>query len=196
MLAGSGPTSQAFTFRSGHIALDFAATLMFRSAPASALELLTDGDALSRWAQAAGLADIAPEDTVLPDAIATREAIYALALARIAGAAPAAHDLATLNRHAAGASLALSLGRDGTLRRSGGAGQLIATLAREAVELFGGPDAARLRQCSREGCTRLYVDRSRGTTRVWCGMRECGNRVNAAVYRRRQAERRRSPRAA
>jgi predicted RNA-binding Zn ribbon-like protein len=62
----------------------------------------------------------------------------------------------------------------------------LASIARDAIELFGGPDLTRLRSCGRAGCTRLFVDDSRGANRVWCGMRECGNKVNAAAYRRRQ----------
>jgi predicted RNA-binding Zn ribbon-like protein len=43
-----------------------------------------------------------------------------------------------------------------------------------------------LKECGRESCTRLYVDRSRGARRTWCGMDECGNRVKAAAYRARR----------
>jgi CGNR zinc finger len=32
------------------------------------------------------------------------------------------------------------------------------------------------------------IRRSRGQNRSWCGMRECGNRVNAAAYRKRQRQ--------
>jgi predicted RNA-binding Zn ribbon-like protein len=47
------------------------------------------------------------------------------------------------------------------------------------------------RECERPACTRLFVDRSRGGTRAWCGMAECGNRVKAADYRARKAAARR-----
>ncbi|MGI5425384.1 CGNR zinc finger domain-containing protein [Streptomyces sp. CA-179760] len=45
---------------------------------------------------------------------------------------------------------------------------------------------ARLKECGRPGCTRVYLDRSRGGRRAWCGMEECGNRVKAAAYRARR----------
>jgi predicted RNA-binding Zn ribbon-like protein len=71
------------------------------------------------------------------------------------------------------------------LRRTGGLENALASVARSAAELLGGPDAARIRQCEREPCTRLYVDLSRGSTRRWCDMRECGNREKAATFRSR-----------
>lgn len=45
---------------------------------------------------------------------------------------------------------------------------------------------ARLKECGRTDCTRVYLDRSRGARRAWCGMEECGNRVKAAAYRARR----------
>lgn len=72
------------------------------------------------------------------------------------------------------------------LRHTGGLENALASVARSAAELLGGPDAARIRQCEREPCTRLYVDLSRGGTRRWCDMRECGNREKAATFRSRR----------
>jgi len=188
---GRGQVAPAqFSFRSDRLALDYAATLMFRGpGPPSPLELLADSAALARWAHAAGLAEVetAGADELLDSAIAVREAIYALALARIAGGPLGDRDVAMLNQAASRPALGVALAASGALVRSGSLEQLIATIARDAIELLGGADAERLRQCSRDGCTRLFLDRSRGATRVWCGMRECGNRVNAAAYRRRRA---------
>jgi predicted RNA-binding Zn ribbon-like protein len=173
-----------FSFRSGHLALDFAATLMFRDA--QPLELLDGPGALAAWGAQAGLASVEAAAGGLAGAVATREAIYRLARGRIAGEAPDPGALETLNAAAARPGLAPALSPAGTLSRSGSADQLVAEIARAAVELLGGPDAQRLRQCARPGCTRLFIDRSRGATRAWCGMRECGNRVNAAAYRARR----------
>jgi predicted RNA-binding Zn ribbon-like protein len=186
MLAAEQAEGQAppFTFRSDRLSLDFVATLMFRGARSS--ELLAGPGALGRWARAAGLAELdGPED--LAAAVALREAIYRLSLARIAHEQLSPQDITTINSAAAGAPLSPALTRDGALERRGSALQLLSTLARDAIELLGSGDGERLRQCSREGCTRLYLDRSRGATRIWCGMRECGNRVNAAAYRRRRS---------
>jgi predicted RNA-binding Zn ribbon-like protein len=59
-------------------------------------------------------------------------------------------------------------------------------VARAALELFGAQRDALVKQCGRETCTRVYIDRSRGGRRTWCGMAECGDRVKAANYRRRK----------
>ncbi|MBF8191464.1 CGNR zinc finger domain-containing protein [Nonomuraea sp. K274] len=46
---------------------------------------------------------------------------------------------------------------------------------------------SRVRECARPECTRIFVDRSRGGKRQWCGMEECGNRIKAANYRSRKS---------
>jgi predicted RNA-binding Zn ribbon-like protein len=182
----TGQASDEFAFRSGRPALDFAATLMFRGGRTR--ELLADGAALGRWALAAGLIDSAPAGPAVPrgTAVALREAIYRSAVAAIGGRRPALADVDRLNAAAAQPPVVLALDHDGRLRRTGSPAQVLATIARDAVDLLGGDDAPRLRQCGRDGCTRLFIDRSRGGNRVWCGMRECGNRVNAAAYRARR----------
>jgi predicted RNA-binding Zn ribbon-like protein len=194
MVSEPSVTGQAddapFAFRSDRLALDFAATLMFREGRAGARELLTDPRALARWAVAARLLDVPPSGVrsfSLDEATGVREAIYRAACALVNGEPLPAESLATLNLRAAGRPVTATLGADGILTRSGSLQQVVASLARDAIELFGGADATRMRQCARAGCTRLFVDRTRAQTRVWCGMRECGNRVNAAAYRRRHA---------
>lgn len=62
-----------------------------------------------------------------------------------------------------------------------------AHVARTGIAMLADRHAC-LKECGRPGCTRLYLDRSRGARRTWCGMEACGNRVKAAAYRaRRQA---------
>src|SRR4051812_45239700 len=188
MLGATDVTSQAsdaFSFRSGRPCLDFAATLMFRTG--EPLELLADPGAPARWALAAGLVDAAASGPPVPPeaAIALREAIYRSGLAVTRGARPARADVELLNATAARPPVVLAL--RGGVHRSGTAEQVLSTIARDAIDLLGGPEAAHIRQCGRDGCTRLFLDRSRGHNRVWCGMRECGNRVNAAAYRARRS---------
>jgi predicted RNA-binding Zn ribbon-like protein len=190
MVARPSANAPGFAFRSGRLCLDFAATLMFRGTD-EPTELLVDGTALARWALESGAVSRLRRGPVDPaDAIELREAVYRAATGRLAGFSPTAADRRTLNHFAGAARVAPSLTEDGTLARVGTLTEVIATIACDTVELLGGEEAERLRQCGREGCTRLFVDRSRGANRTWCGMRECGNRVNAAAYRRR---RRRQP---
>jgi len=64
---------------------------------------------------------------------------------------------------------------------------VFAFLARDCLDLFDSPDRAALRWCADAKCTRVFIDRSRGQRRRWCGMKGCGDRAKAAAYRRRQA---------
>jgi predicted RNA-binding Zn ribbon-like protein len=127
----------------------------------------------------------------LAAAVELRESIYSLVEARIAGgglsAVANADAVAVLNRHAAQAPVVPQLGPD-RARRSGTAAQGLAAVAREAVEILGGPDAALLRECGRPECTQVYLDRSRGHRREWCAMRTCGNRVKVSAYRSRHRD--------
>lgn len=179
-----------FSFRSGRLCLDFAATLMFRGTR-QPRELLDSPATLDAWVLASGAVSLPTSCHRSELALASelREAIYRLCVTRIAGHQASRDDLAVLNRHGQHAPVALVLNPDQTLTRRGTMGAALASVGRDAIELLGGPDALRLRQCGREGCTRMFIDGSRGGNRTWCGMRECGNRVNAAAYRRRKHRR-------
>lgn len=187
ILSDDTTAEPGFSFRSDRLCLDFAATLMFRGT-GEPRELLSSPARLTAWALESGVVSTpaACRPAALREAIELREAVYRLAVARTVGRRAAPEALAVLNRHAGAAPIAVALGPDGGVTRSGGTRAVLASLARDAVELLGGTDAERLHQCGRDGCTRLFVDRSRGRNRTWCGMRECGNRVNAAAYRHRR----------
>lgn len=176
----------AFTFVSGNLALDFAGTVAHRdTAPGDGL---SSPPRLGEWAVAAGLVDTAPDiaETGFARALAVREAVYRLALARAAGQALDDSDIGVVNAAAADVPVTEVLTRDG-LRRAGTARQIVATLARAAVVLLGGPDAGRIRQCEDPPCTRLFVDTSRARSRRWCEMSGCGNRAKVAGFRARRS---------
>jgi predicted RNA-binding Zn ribbon-like protein len=187
MLSREVAPDAGFSFRSDRLCLDFAATLMFRGSD-HPKELLASPANLTAWAFASGVVS-GPTDcdaTDLAEAARLREAIYRTAAARIAGHRGTFEDVAMVNRHGQVAPVVVTLSRDGTVGRSGAMASVLASIARDAIELLGGPAAQRLRQCGRDGCTRMFIDRSHGHNRTWCGMRECGNRVNAAAYRQRR----------
>jgi predicted RNA-binding Zn ribbon-like protein len=173
-------------FPCGTLALDFAGTLRARR-DERPREMLEDARALDLWFVEGGVVDAAPQTDPrdLAAAVELREAIYALAEARLEERSSSPADVAVLNRWADSSPVSLAL-EAGGIRRSGSAAACLSTVARNAVELFGGPDAALLRECGRPGCTQVYVDRSRGGRREWCSMRTCGNRVKAAHFRARQ----------
>lgn len=175
-----------FRFRGGHVALDLAATLAAR-AKAQPRELLDQPASLLRWLESAGLPAHGATEADLQAARELREAIYALALARIAGTR-AATARETLNRIASAAPALPQLQGDGSILLSGSAEAMLSTIAREAIALLGGGPAIQVRQCEAGGCSLLFVDSSRRGDRRWCSMAGCGNRAKLAEFRRRQRE--------
>lgn len=59
----------------------------------------------------------------------------------------------------------------------------LSTLARDAIDLFAGPLAARIRVCAAENCGLLLVDATRSGARRWCSMEVCGNRAKVRAHR-------------
>lgn len=177
-----------FRFRGGSNVLDLAATRQARLSAAPRELLATPAD-LGRWLTSAGLTSSTPEvsDTDLLTARALREAIFTLAGGRTGRAANVARK--TLNEIAAGPAAVPQLKRDGRITLTGEAGALLATLAREAVRLFGSEAAQLIRQCEAPTCTLYFLDTSRRGDRRWCSMLACGNRAKVAEFRRRHAKR-------
>ncbi|MFF4357172.1 CGNR zinc finger domain-containing protein [Streptomyces sp. NPDC001604] len=173
-------------FPCGTLPLDFVGTLRARR-NGEPLEKLATPELLDDWFLESGMLDLAPgaSEADLLLAVELREAIYSLVAARIERRPMPAEAVAEVNQQASGLPVTVRLGTDGATR-TGTAAQGLATLAREAVEIIGGEEAALLRECSRPECTQVYLDRSRGRRREWCAMRTCGNRVKAANYRARQ----------
>jgi predicted RNA-binding Zn ribbon-like protein len=170
-----------FRFRGGHVALDLTATLGGRLKE-TPRELLAAPADLDRWLVSSGLAARAPranQDDVAR-ARELREAIYDLASGRPPGAARK-----TLNAIAALPAARPQLDAAGQLAMEGSARQYLATIAGMGVELLGGPDGKRIRQCEGEGCAILFLDTSRSGGRRWCSMAGCGNRAKAREFRRR-----------
>lgn len=174
-------------FTCGHPALDFAATL--RARRTLRFEMFASPDRLDAWYVESGLVDTVtpagtPEDVTAARSV--REALYALLAARRENAPYPPPALRTLNAAAAHPAAVPRLTPEGRATRATPA-EALATLARTAVDLLTGPDVPLLKECANPECTRLYVDRSHGMRRHWCGMESCGNRVKAAAYRARKA---------
>lgn len=173
-------------FPCGTLPLDFVGTLRARR-NAEPTEKLASPELLDDWFVESGMLDLAPgaSEAELAIALELREAVHALVAARIERRPLPPEAVAEVNLQAAGLPVTVRLGPDGATR-TGTAVQGLATLAREAVEIIGGDEAALLRECARPECTQVYLDRSRGHRRDWCAMRTCGNRVKAAAYRARR----------
>lgn len=57
-------------------------------------------------------------------------------------------------------------------------------IARSAADLLTSQALTRVRQCSGENCSWLFVDDSRNGMRRWCDMKACGNRAKVQRFRR------------
>ena len=178
-----------FKFRSGRPALDFLSTLAGRLKAEPRDLLATPGD-LGRWFVAAGLAKANPHpsEAELSAARALREALYRLAQCLLQKRPFAAKDRALVNRWAAEPPPAPQLGSQGLRWTGGGVAMLLAAVARDGVELFGGPMASRVRACEGQGCALLFVDTSRSRRRRWCSMAACGNKEKVGAFRKRLRE--------
>jgi|SRR5205085_5770413 len=58
-------------------------------------------------------------------------------------------------------------------------------IIRSAADLLTSEALTRVRQCSGETCSWLFVDSSRNGMRRWCDMKACGNRAKVRRFRRR-----------
>jgi predicted RNA-binding Zn ribbon-like protein len=175
-----------FRFRGGHVAIDLPATLQARLKPVPR-ELLKTPHDLSRWLVAAGLATTAPEahEEDLALARSLREAIYVLADAQVCDGPDPSDARGVLNGIASGPSAVPELTESGMVRLRGPTASLLATLARDAILLFGGQAAGNIRQCQSSSCSLFFIDTSRSGDRKWCSMAGCGNKAKVAEFRRR-----------
>ncbi|WP_234310439.1 MULTISPECIES: CGNR zinc finger domain-containing protein [unclassified Streptomyces] len=178
----------------------------FRFDPgALCLELLTTGGpgAFARWEILHEPADLIawagrsrlPDGLDLAVSVKELEQVRTLRDALFPLAADRAHDrplraahLDVLNAAAAGPPLVARIAPDGTRAWAPGATgtHLLATVARDAIDLFTGPYAHRVRECGAHNCYLLFVDTSRPGRRRWCSMGHCGNREKARAHRARQ----------
>jgi predicted RNA-binding Zn ribbon-like protein len=156
-------------------------------------EVLHEPADLVRWVERSRLSDgleVAITEEELAKTRALRDAIFLLAADRAHGRPPQARHLDVVNAAAAGAPLAARIEADGSRGWAPGAtgARLLATVARDAVELFTGPYADRIRECGSHNCALLFVDTSRPGRRRWCAMEHCGNRQKVRAHRARRAE--------
>ncbi len=186
-LQGLGP-DLARRFRSGRACTDFAHT--GGDGPYARFEIIHTPADLARWLGViVELDGIEPGPSDLVDGRTLRRAIWNAARQVIAGEPILANDRDVINEAAARTPPAPMLdesGRSGT-RRPVGASQVLSMLARDAVDLFGGPFAGHVRTCAAPDCGLLFVDRSRTGNRQWCSMQRCGTRAKVRAHRERRS---------
>jgi predicted RNA-binding Zn ribbon-like protein len=186
--AGRDP---AFVLVGGRPSLNLVATLGRRHA--TPLERIPDTAALARWLVAAGLLPTAPpvNEAHLAQARRLREAISSLVRSVMSGGPVAGDALDVVNDHALRPDLAPQLRvEDGrpivTTPPGADLASALAAIARDAVRLLGGPQAARIKECEHPDCSLLFVDETQSGRRRWCSMGRCGNLVKTAGYRARR----------
>lgn len=177
--------SEEFPFHGGRLCINFTATVGMRWQDGG-FDRLPDTEALAAWFAAAGLA-LAPSSEVsttdLRNARELREAIYRLLRTDRASSS----DVDIVNRWAAlpAAPRQLRATKQGLIAELAGAAPraLLACIAQDSVDLLGGPEAARVRECANPRCSLLFLDTSRAAARRWCSMATCGSRDKMSRYR-------------
>lgn len=157
------------------------------------------------WAAERGLADPARAGTLvdaggpratesfLEAARELREALYRLFSGLVEGREPAPADLAIFDRW-----LAEALPNLRFVRREGGFSwslrtrpkrrtELLWPIALSAADLLRSDQLDRVKECSGETCSWMFIDGSRNRSRRWCDMADCGNRAKAKRFYRRHS---------
>jgi predicted RNA-binding Zn ribbon-like protein len=181
-----------FLFVGGSASLDLVATVGERWR--RSFERLLSPRHLARWFVDAGLISAPPRVSVeqLEETRRLREAVYRCSQAAIARTHFSAPDVRLINDWAARPRSEPTLGRspgEQLWNLPDAVETSIGALARDAIDLFGGPDVDRIRTCEAPDCALVFVDRSRAGKRRWCSMSMCGNRVKCSSYRRRRRAR-------
>ncbi|MFD8936328.1 CGNR zinc finger domain-containing protein [Streptomyces sp. NPDC059578] len=154
-------------------------------------EVLHQPADLIRWAALSRLPgglDLPVTEDDLPAARTLRDALHGIAADRVNGRQPDPAAYRVVNAAAAHAPLAVCFTPGGERGWAPGATapHLLSTVARDAIDLFTGPHADRVRECATDNCSLLFVDTSRPGRRRWCSMERCGNRHKVRAHRARQ----------
>ena len=183
------PDGQVFSFEPGSISVAFVVT----GAPGhdAWFETLVEPGDLAHWASdVLGATGVAASPTDVVEAKRLRSAIWHAFVAVVGGEAPRQEDRLLLNEVAGWEPLIPRLTRSGThsWSRETRGRHVLSTVARDAIELVGGPRAARLKLCQGLNCAIPFVDTSRPGNRRWCSMERCGNRAKARAHYHRTRE--------
>ena len=150
-------------------------------------ESLKAPEDLADWFTACdlGLGELEVGTRDLAHALELRAGIWGLTRAAVDGSRRPRTAVATVNAYAANAALVPQLADAGRRWSRSSPAQVLATVARDTVELHAHPDQlVRLRECASPDCPRVFYDTSRPGTRRWCDPVRCGDRQRARTYRR------------
>jgi predicted RNA-binding Zn ribbon-like protein len=183
----------SFRFNAGRLSLNLVCTVRHR--PSKNLELLREPSDFSRWLfQARVIPQLASVSAAeFDDAKRLRKAIFEIASKISGGEPPDRRAVGVINEFAA-----LPLAKVRLDFRSWrpeyfadapvDAG--LSAVARDAIDLFTGPQSKLIRTCAEPACRMLFVDSSPGARRRWCSMTRCGSRAKGAAFRIKHGRRR------
>jgi predicted RNA-binding Zn ribbon-like protein len=188
-----------YEFVGGNLALDFANTVHSHGMadPGDDLKIAAD---FVTWASQAGLlrrSEIArlqrasPENARFRRALALREVLYEIFSRTANGKKPRSQALQTLqNFYQSAIRYAQFYPLAGHYRLAWPTTthpleRVSLEIARSAASLLTSEALTRVRQCSGETCSWLFLDTSRNGLRRWCDMKACGNRAKVQRFRRR-----------
>jgi predicted RNA-binding Zn ribbon-like protein len=186
------PTAATMRLDGGHPALELVNTVYGQVGEPPEHDVLAAPADLVTFAERAGLGAAPAGPAALGAARGLRDALDPVLRAHLAGDPPPGGATAAVETaaRAAVAAAALVPGAGWTWPAADTMGP-VHRLALAAVALLSDADElARLHVCA--GCCWLFLDRSRGATRRWCSMADCGTEAKKRRYvERRRANRRR-----
>ena len=186
------PDGQIFTFEPGSLAMAFAVTGPGTDdGPLAHFQTFSRPPDIEDWASdVAGVTGLKATRQDLEMAFRIQAAIWGVADAVIDHRRVPAPDREVLNELAAEPCLVPRLlpGPTAAWVSTNGVTGLMSSIARDAIDVLGGPRAARLKRCEGSRCSLVFVDISRSGRRRWCSMDRCGNRAKVAAHRRRREE--------
>jgi predicted RNA-binding Zn ribbon-like protein len=128
--------------------------------------------------------DAKVRDDDVPAARQLRSAVYTAAVATMAGRPLPRPSVGMINELAAGPPPVPVLSGEvwrWAIATTGA--QALSAIARDAIDLFSGDYADRIRECAAGDCQLIFVDLSRPGRRRWCSMERCGNRAKQRARR-------------
>jgi predicted RNA-binding Zn ribbon-like protein len=183
------PRSMEFRLGDRRPCIALVATLGDRGMP-DPLERIPDPETLARWCVEGRFLPVSPRISgpELASARLLRETIYRAACALRQSQKPLSEDVATINLWAARSTLVPELtsdGRSAEWKSERTLSPVLATIARDAIDLLTRTPAARIKLCADPTCRGLFVDVSRPGKRRWCSMNFCGNRAKSRTFAHR-----------
>lgn len=209
-MAKTRTNQQSWKFVGGRLCLNFINTVGGRTKSGAVLrDKLANYDDLLEWGRLGDL--VGPAETrrlarlaasrrrdaegCLRRALRLREALFGIFKSAADGRRPRAVDLDILGqelRIARAHERLKQTGRAFAWTWEGGKtalDRILWPISQSAAELLTSSHLSRLRQCGGNECGWLFLDTSRNGSRLWCDMKDCGNRAKVQRFRSRQKRR-------